>query len=183
MVKTPTKKRPRRSVDAEGFRNLFAGLAKTLVSLPYPMDGGRRPELAIQCGPWYVKAKDGGEQVYAKAVMKAGFLAIHTSKKAALKDKWDLKDSQATSWAVQMTQRLQNLLRHCNQASRQEGGPPQWLKVIEAGGHVKAEPAGDSPVTAATQLEPDTQAGSFPQQPDETVLEEAEEEEGEVDEA
>ena len=106
-----TKQRPRQGLDAEAFRNRYFGLCKTATSLPYPMDGGRRADLAIQCGKWYLAAKEeGNATVYVASVMKAGFLAIHASRKANTTSTpaWDVQDKQAMSWASQMTKRLQN---------------------------------------------------------------------------
>ena len=187
VVKTRalTKQRPRQCLDVESFRNRYFGLCKTATSLPYPMDGGRRADLAIQCGQWYLAAKFEGEAAaYKASVMKAGFLAIHASRKMkATRPAWGVLDKEALSWASQMTKRLQNLLRHCSQAALAEAGPPQWLRVIQAG-QLKQEATDEA---AETQIDPESQLVPKQEICDEEAPEDAEEEvapeESEVEEA
>ena len=98
--------------------------------------------------------------------MKAGFLAIHATRKAELgEEQWGLADAKASSWAEQMKNRLKLLNRHFSQASGQEP-QPNWVKIILNGG-VKVEAAADyvkrevsetfdEGSTARTQLDPES---------------------------
>ena len=159
LVKKPAAKKRtsgmRQQLDSGGFRNKYLGLVKQPTSLPYPQAGGRRADLALECGEWIRTSLVDGEPVaFATNVMKAGFLAIHATKKQELGEKaWGLLDSQASSWADQMANRLRNLLRHVSQALISKDGPPQWLQIIMAG-PVQAEPTDHvTPVTKETQLD------------------------------
>ena len=163
LVKKPAAKkktsRMRQQLDSGGFRNKYLGLVKQPTSLPYPQAGGRRADLALECGEWVRTSIVDGEPVaFTTNVMKAGVLAIHATKKQELGEKaWGLPDSQASSWADQMANRLRNLLRHVSQALISKDGAPQWLKIIIAGpvkAELKAEPTElVTSVTQETQLD------------------------------
>ena len=68
----------------------------------------------------------GGKIVtFPKPTMHLGFLAIHATKIAEMGTDWKLTNDAARSWSKQMTERLQNLLRHCSQAWKDM---PDWLQ-------------------------------------------------------
>ena len=147
-------KRPAASEDAAGvqkkgkteggmitpqrFKELFLILCTSSACLPYPMEGGRRADLALSCGSWIRIQRYHGISNLPMAVMQPGFRAIHATRVAQDAEFWGVTDAQAMSWAMQMSKRLQLLNRHFAQAEASVN-MPNWVKLILEPGYVVKE--------------------------------------------
>ena len=149
------------------FRQTFEHCAPKSTSLPYPQDGGRRPDLALQCADWVKAANDlnAGFTGMTVTAMTAGFQSIHDARKTD--STWSVKDPQCGSWASQMAKRMQNLLRHCSQAASQQPCPG-WLQIaVQGRQECKVEKKSNE--AAETQLDESDEDGEGDEDPEEEV--------------
>ena len=153
-ITKPKAARPRAVMTAEGFKKKFIGCTGLSTSLIYPEAGGRRSDLALLCKQWVRAARmdDGTYKAFNLLVMKLGFQAIHAEQKASQgEEQWAVGDNQCVSWSHQMAKRLQNLIRHCSQASQQDP-VPQWLNLCLSETETKKEPIESSTADAAATV-------------------------------
>ena len=123
--------------DCTELKDLYYDLVTEEACLPYPMEGGRRPDLAMSSAKWvryscvHPTPDDIAIKTFKKDVALGGFLAIHAQKRIDSSETktWTLEDKFAISWATEMTARLQNLLRHCSQAYLATPRPP-WINLV-----------------------------------------------------
>ena len=122
--------RERSPLNSEEFKCRYLKLVDKPESLAYPLDGGRRSDLAVLSKRWI--PQDGDLRAYTAAVANSGFLAIHAEMKATSEQRasegddscpWSLKDQQAQSWAKQMTKRLNHLLADVRTAANEKTVP------------------------------------------------------------